>query len=123
MRAGRPAFPRPCEGVHRSTSLTSSSLLLYQCPACLVRLTLIVFVMGGRWPYSCCFLRVLPPGLVQYCSQHSCVVAVKLFPHPFRLRPGSASIQQYTTAKSQSRIYANSPSYKTTPLLYIHYFA
>ena len=23
--------------------------------------------------------RVLPPGLVQYCSQHSCVVAVKFF--------------------------------------------
>ena len=41
---------RPCEGVHRSTSLRSSSLLLQQCPACLVRLILIVFVMGGRWP-------------------------------------------------------------------------
>ena len=26
---------------------------------------------------------VLPPGLVQNCSQHSCVVAVKLFLHPF----------------------------------------
>ena len=26
---------------------------------------------------------VLPPGLVQYCSQHSCVVAIKLFLHPF----------------------------------------
>ena len=24
---------------------------------------------------------VLPPGLVQYCSQHSCVVAAKLFLH------------------------------------------
>ena len=30
----------------------SSSLLLQQCPACLARLTWIVFVMGGRWPYS-----------------------------------------------------------------------
>ena len=50
VRAGRPAFPRPCEGVHRTTSLTSSSLLLQQCPACLVCLILIVFVMGGRWP-------------------------------------------------------------------------
>ena len=49
---GRPAFARPYEGVHRSTSLTSSSLLLQQCPACLVRLAWIVFVMGGRWPYS-----------------------------------------------------------------------
>ena len=34
----------------------SSSLLLQQCPACLVHLTWIVFVMGGRWPYSCCFV-------------------------------------------------------------------
>ena len=31
----------------------SLSLLLQQCPTCLVRLTLIVFLMGGRWPYSC----------------------------------------------------------------------
>ena len=34
----------------------SSSLLLQQCPACLVRLTCIVFVMGGKWPYSCCLV-------------------------------------------------------------------
>ena len=58
----------------------SSSLLLQQCPVCLVRLTWIVFVMEGRWPYS---YGVLPPGLVQYCSQHSCVIAVKLFLQPF----------------------------------------
>ena len=37
--AGCPAFARPYVGVHRSTSLMSSSLLLQQCPACLVRLT------------------------------------------------------------------------------------
>ena len=35
----RPAFARPCVGVHKSTSLMSSSLLLQQCPACQVRLT------------------------------------------------------------------------------------
>ena len=35
----------------------STSLLLQQCPACLVRLTWIIFVMSGKWPYSCCFLR------------------------------------------------------------------
>ena len=52
VRTGRPAFARPYAGVHRSTSLMSSSLLLQQCPACLVRLAWIVFVMGGRWPYS-----------------------------------------------------------------------
>ena len=56
VRAGRPAFARPCVGVHKSTSLMSSSLLLQQCPACLVRLTWIVFLIGGRWPYSWCLL-------------------------------------------------------------------
>ena len=55
------AFARPYVGVHRSISLMSSSLLLQQCPACLVRLTCIVFVMGGKCPYSWC--------LVGYCCQ------------------------------------------------------
>ena len=53
----RPAFTRPCEGVHQSTSLMNSSLLLQLCPACLVRLIVIVFMMGGWWAYSCCFVR------------------------------------------------------------------
>ena len=56
VRAGRPAFARPCVGIHKSTSLMSSYLLLQQCPACLVRLTWIVFVIGGRWPYSWCLV-------------------------------------------------------------------
>ena len=56
VRAGRPAFARPFVGVHKSTSLMSSSLLLQQYPACLVRLTWIVFVIGGRWPYSWCLV-------------------------------------------------------------------
>ena len=34
----------------------SSSLLLMECSAYLFRLIWIVFVMGGRWPYSCCFV-------------------------------------------------------------------
>ena len=34
----------------------SSSLLLQQCLACLVRLAWIVFVIGGRWPYSRCLV-------------------------------------------------------------------
>ena len=63
VRAGRPAFAQPCEGVYRSTSLMSLSLLLQQCPACLVRLTLIVFMMRGRWPYSCCFVGCCLQGL------------------------------------------------------------
>ena len=56
VRAGRPAFARPCAGIHKSTSLMSSSLLLQQCPACLVCLTWIVFVIGGRWPYRWCLV-------------------------------------------------------------------
>ena len=56
VQAGHPAFVWPYEGIHRSTSLMSSSLLFQQCPACLVRLTLIVFVIGGRQPYSWCFV-------------------------------------------------------------------
>ena len=54
--AGRPASAGPYVSVHWSTSVMSSSLLLQQCPACLVRLTWIVFVMGGRWPNSWCFV-------------------------------------------------------------------
>ena len=56
VQAGRPAFAWPYDWVHRSISLMSSSLFLQQCPACLVRLTRIVFVMGGRWSYSWCLV-------------------------------------------------------------------
>ena len=56
VQAGCPAFAWPYVGVHRNTSLMSSSLLLQQCPACLVHLTWIVFVIGGRWPYSWCLV-------------------------------------------------------------------
>ena len=45
--AGRPTLACPCVGFHRRTSLMSSSLLLQQCPACLVRLTRIACEMGG----------------------------------------------------------------------------
>ena len=81
VRAGRPAFAWPYAGVHRSTSLMSSSLLLQQCPASLVPLTCIVPVMGDKWPYMSC--GVLTPGFVQYCSQHSYVIAVYLLLQPF----------------------------------------
>ena len=56
VRAGRPAFARPYVGVHRSTSLMGSSLLLQQCPGCLVLLTWTVFVMEDMWPYSYCLV-------------------------------------------------------------------
>ena len=57
VQTGRPAFVRPYERIYRSTSLMSSSVLLQQCPACLVSLTCIVFVMGGKWPNSWFFVR------------------------------------------------------------------
>ena len=38
---------------------------------------------GGSVAVQLLLCGVLPPGLVQYCSQHSCVVAVKLFLHMF----------------------------------------
>ena len=61
--AGRPTLTCPCDGFHRRTSLMSSSLLLQQCLACLVHLTLMVCVIWGRWPYSCvlvgCCFQVL----------------------------------------------------------------
>ena len=60
VQAGCPAFARPRGGVYRSTSLMSSSLLQQQC---LVRLILIIFVVGGRWPYSCCLVGCCLQGL------------------------------------------------------------
>ena len=40
---------------------------------------------------------VFPPGLVQYCSQRSCVIAIQLLLQPFSQRLFSASIQQFIT--------------------------
>ena len=76
VRAGRPAFARPCVGIHKSTSLMSSSLLLQQCPACLVRLTWIVFRDRGQVAVQLVSCGVLLPGLVQDCTQHSCAIAI-----------------------------------------------
>ena len=71
--ASRPAFAQPYVGVHRSTSLMSSSLLLQQCPACLVHLTWIVFVMGGRWPYSWCVVGCCFQNLFNIaCNNNNC---------------------------------------------------
>ena len=53
---GCPALACPCEEVHMSTSLMSSSLLLQQCPKCLVHLIWMALEMGGRWPFSCCLM-------------------------------------------------------------------
>ena len=47
VRAGPPAFAQPYMGVHRSISLMCSSLLLQQCPACVVRLTWIQIISNN----------------------------------------------------------------------------
>ena len=80
VRAGRPAFARPCVGVHKSTSLMSSSLPLQQCPACLVRLTWIVFVIGSRWPYSWCLVGCCRQDL--FTSPCICTY-INMFTHPY----------------------------------------
>ena len=49
----------------------SSSLLLQQCPVCLVRQTWIVFVIGGRWPYSWC--------IVGCCCQDLAAASIGLY--------------------------------------------
>ena len=91
LRAGCLAFARLYVGFHRSTSLMSSSPLPQQCPACLVRLTWLVFVMGGRWPYSCFFVGCCLQDLFTIARS----ILVKL-PSSFYLavllRPSSASI-------------------------------
>ena len=69
VRAGRPAFARPCVGVHKSTSLMSSSLLLHH-------VWLNSFRDRRQVTVQLVSCGVLPPGLVQDCSQHSCVIAV-----------------------------------------------
>ena len=38
-------------------AIMSCSLFLQQSPACLVRLTLMVFEMGGKWSNCCCFVE------------------------------------------------------------------
>ena len=81
VRAGRPAFAWPYAGVHWSTSLMSSFLLLQQCPACLVRLTCIVFVMGGKWPYSWCLVG---------CFARTCSILLSTFLCNCRLVSSSA---------------------------------
>ena len=54
--AGRLTLACPCEVVQRKMLLMSLSLLLQLCPECLDHLIWMVLEMGGRWPYSCCFV-------------------------------------------------------------------
>ena len=46
VRAGRPAFARPCVGVHKSTSLLSINIYIYVCVCvcvCIINFTLYIY--------------------------------------------------------------------------------
>ena len=60
---GRPAFARPCVGVHRNTSLMSSSLLLQQCNYC-YRTQIFLFSVNHLFidrknDYKYCYLTLV----------------------------------------------------------------
>ena len=87
-----PTLAHPCEGVHRKTSLVSSSLLLQQCPTCLVHLIWIVLEMEGRWLYSCCFVgccfqdlfNIARSILVQFPSSFFSIYLISVYVvHPY----------------------------------------
>ena len=78
VRAGRSAFARPYVGVHWSTSLMSSSLLLQQCPACLIYIYIYIYIYILS-EYFCRFLIVFLPFPV--CSTSSTVSVFFYLPH------------------------------------------
>ena len=53
---GEPTLACLHEGNHWRMSLVSSFLLHQQCPTCLVHSISLIFELGGRWPYRCCFV-------------------------------------------------------------------
>ena len=62
VRAGRPAFARPCVGIHISCMSGSSNLNSFRD--------------RGQVAVQLVSCGVLLPGLVQDCTQHSCVIAI-----------------------------------------------
>ncbi len=69
VRAGHPAFARPCVGVHKSTSLMSSSLL-------------------WKWPH---------PG-IEFRSPHLFPTMIIIIPlGPLKIKPSLAQDHMYET--------------------------
>ena len=91
VRAGRPVFAQSYVGVHWSTSLMSSSLLLQQCPTYLVRITWIVFEIGGRWLYSWCLVGCCLQDLFNIARN----ILVKLPSSFFSSRLVRVQVQEY----------------------------
>ena len=85
VRAGHPAFAWPYAGVHRSTSLTSSSLLLQQCPVCLAHVTCVVFVIIYMSPqdiyiyiYIYIHTHKLYSGFIVFTCIHETIFGIKI---------------------------------------------
>ncbi len=57
----------------------NSSLIVQQCPARLVRLTLMFCEMRGKWPYSYWFVESSFRDLFKTVCKHPCVVFIYSF--------------------------------------------
>ena len=105
VRAGRPAFDWPYAGVHRGTYPYD---LVFASPAVSgMSGSSSLYSFRDRWKVAVQLAPcgVLLPGLVQYCSQHSCIIisciiAIELLLQSFTQRPSSASMQQYRHDRS-----------------------
>ena len=76
---GRLTLPRPFVAILARKSLRNLSLLLWQCPTYLIRLSWMVFEMGAEWPYSycfagCCFQYLFKTVQSSLCSSHLALV-------------------------------------------------
>ena len=112
----------------------SSSLLLQQCPACLVRLTWMVWEMKDKWPYSssfvgCCFqdlFNIARSILVQFPISFPCVLSVSMWcictVVLTQLLLGRNSVFIYRI--DQTFIWLTAYRYQSTPSLgaYWHHF-
>ena len=58
---------------------TGSSLFLQRCLACLVHLTGMVFEMGGKRPYSCCYVRCSFQDLFGIARSFFCSSSIAFF--------------------------------------------
>ena len=81
----------------------NTSLLLKQYPAYLAHLSLIVYLVEGKWPYICCFVSYCSQGLFKHhvaslCSSHlfSC-----RFMKDLAIKPYSSTDQAKVWKKSQ----------------------
>ena len=80
----------PQEYIIYELTLTSPAVSRMSCSS-----SLEGFQDGWYVPVQLLLCGMLPPGFVQYSSQHSYAIAVKLFLHTLSQHSDGASIQQY----------------------------